>query len=87
MGVISQASINVRSTFSGQYQQYDFSATKYLRSKFEFDIHLSNRNEIFAQPYAIQQVMYNGGDVKGFLDVFKRNFQTGKTSIELLGSF
>ena len=87
MGVISQGSINVRSTFSGQYQQYDFSATKYLRSKFEFDIHLSDRNEIFAQPYAIQQALYNGGDVKGFLDVFKRNFQTGKTSIELLGSF
>lgn len=87
MGVISQASLNVRSTFSGQFQQFDFSATKYLRSKFEFPIPLSDRNEIFAEPYALQQALFNGGDVKGYLDSFKRNLQTGKTSIELLGSF
>ena len=87
MGTISQASLIVQSTFTGEYQKYDTRATKYLRSKFEFPIPLSDRNQIFNQPYALQNALYNGGNVSGYLDSFKRNFQTGKTSIELLGSF
>jgi hypothetical protein len=86
MGQISQASLSIRSTFSGQFQQYDFSATKYLRSKFEFDIPLSDCNQILSAPHLHQQALFNGGVVVGYLDNFKRNFETGKTSIELLGS-
>jgi len=87
LGTITQAEISVKSTFSGEFQSFDFSSTKYLRTKFEFPLPLADRNEIFAAQYAKQRLSYNGGDVNGFLNKMKRNLESGSTLIEWLGSF
>jgi len=87
MGMISDAEISVKSTFSGEFQNYDFSAVKYLRTKFDYPIPLMDRNQILSSPYAKQQLTYNGGEASGYLNSMKRNLQSGKTELEWLGSF
>jgi len=87
MGSITNAEISVRSTFSGEFQKYDPSATKYLRTKFQYPIHLEERNEIIANPYVKQKLKYNGGEVSGHLSKMKRNLHYGETEIEWRGSF
>ena len=87
MGMIADAEITVKSTFSGEFQNYDFSTVKYLRTKFDFPIPLSERNQILDSPYAKQRLTYNGGEVQGYLNNMKRNLESGKSELEWLGSF
>jgi hypothetical protein len=87
MGRLSDAEIDVKATLSGEFQKYDFSATKYLKTEFDFPVHLEERNQILNSPYLKQELTYNGGRVSGYLSMMKRNLTSGETRIEWAGSF
>ena len=87
MGIITDAEISVKSTFSGEFQNYDFNTVKYLRTKFEFPLPLGDRNTILSAPYGKQRMTFNNGSADGYLNNLKRNIESGKSSVEWLGSF